>query len=427
MKRSVCLIALMGLFLTGMLVLGGCAKNVQLYKQALREYNAGNFENSLDTSVRSLRLKPQYVKAQSLADQAYRDAIRNREDNIKTLEASSAADRFDKMVEEYAALNEIQSKVKNLPVLIDNKTGRRVEFIIRDYSVASKAALNNAAEYHYQQGLSLSRSSADVDVQKHAAKEFKLAMGFIQNYKDSPAQYEKARKAGIKRIAVIPFEDRSGTNRIYGDLPAMLVDNIVSSIINDAEASEFVEIITRDQMGSVLQEQRMSASGMLDETTAAHIGEVLGVHEIMTGKISQVVYIAPKIYSTSETEKKRVVTGQEEYQDEDGNTKTKDVYGDVECSFTKYVKSTNAQITCSYSIIDVNTGKIKKQGTYTGENPWSDTWGRKESGDERALSTATINLCKKAEPTAPAAIELVNVALTKLSKMVSQEFKAYVR
>ncbi len=427
MKRSVSLYVLMGLMLTLLLVMAGCAKNVQLYKQALKQYNAGNVEASLSTTVQSLQLKPGYVKAQNLASLTYNDAIRTREANIASLEASTASDRYDKIVEEFEALITIQDKVRKLPPLVDQDTGRRVEFLIKDYAPAAKKARENAAEYHYQNAMSLARSSKDVDIQKQAAKEFKVAMSFIPNYKDSPMQYEKARQAGIKRIAVIPFEDKSGTNRKYGDMPAMLVDNVVSSVLNDPEAREFVEIITRDQMGTILNEQRMSASGMLDETTAAHIGQVLGVHEIMTGRITQVAYMAPKTYTTNETEKKRIVTGKEEYQDEDGNTKTKDIYAEVECSFTKYVKNTNVQITCSYSIINVTTGRIQKQGTFTADNPWSDTWARKDAGDERALSTATVNLCKKAEPVAPSDIELVNVALTKLSKLVSQEFKSYVR
>lgn len=413
--------------LLAMLLFTGCAKNVSLYKQAQKEYNSGAVEPALSTVVHSLQLKPSYVKAQNLIDLVYPKAIKARETNIAELEASSLPDKWDRIVLEYAALEEMQTQVKKLPVLVNEKTGKRVELILKDYKPAAQTAKQNAAEAHYQKGLSLSRSSQNVDTQKQAAKEFKAAMTFIANYKDSAAQYEKARQAGIKRIAIIPFEDGSGTNKKYGDLPAVLVDRIVSSVMSDPESREFVEIMTRAELGAVLSEQRAVAQGLVDENTAVKIGQLSGAHEILTGKISQVISVPMKTYSTNESETKRLVTGKEDTVDEDGNTVTKDVYSDVTCSYTKYVKTANAQITGSYSIIDVATGTVKKTGTFTADNPWSETWGKVDSGDPKALSTSALNLCKKTEPVPPTDIELVSLAMSKLSQQFVAEFKQYIK
>lgn len=413
--------------LLAMLMFTGCAKNVSLYKQAQKEYNSGAVEPALSTVVQSLQLKPSYVKAQNLIDLVYPKAIRARETNIAELEASTLPDKWDKIVAEYTALEEIQAKVKKLPVLVNEKTGKRVELILRDYKPAAQTARQNAAEAHYQKGLSLSRSSQNVDTQKQAAKEFKAAMTFIPNYKDSAVQYEKARQAGIKRIAIIPFEDGSGTGKKYGDLPAVLVDRIVSSVMSDPDSREFVEIMTRAELGAVLSEQRAVAQGLVDETTAVKIGQLSGAHEILTGKINQVISIPMKTYTSNESETKRLVTGKEDTVDENGNTVSKDVYSDVTCTYTKYVKTANAQITGSYSIIDVTTGTVKKTGTFTADNPWSETWGKVDSGDPKALSTAALNLCKKTEPAAPTDIELVSLAMSKLSQQFVTEFKQYIK
>lgn len=413
--------------LLALLMFSGCAKNVSLYKQAQKEYNSGAIEPALSTVTQSLQLKPSYVKAQNLIDLVYPKAITARENNIATLEASTLPDKWDKIVLEYAALNDIHLKVQKLPVLVNEKTGRRVELIMKDYSAAAKTAKQNAAEAHYQKGLSLSRSSQSPDTQKQAAKEFKAAMTFIPNYKDSAAQYEKARQAGIKRIAIIPFEDGSGADKKFGDLPALLVDRIVSSVMSDPESREFVEIMTRAELGAVLSEQRAVAAGLVDEKTAVKIGQLSGAHEILTGKINQVISVPMKVYSTNESETKRLVTGKEEYVDEDGNTAARDVYSDVTCTYTKYVKTANAQITGSYSIIDVTTGTVKKTGTFTAENPWSETWGKVDSGDPKALSTSALNLCKKTEPVPPTDIELVSLAMSKLSQQFVTEFKQYIK
>ena len=430
-SKTVSLLLLMGLIT--MLMITGCAKNVSLYKQAQKDYNAGHVEPALTSVTRSLQLKPSYVKAQRLIDVVYPKAILARETNIAILEtspladSSPLADRWDRIVPEYDALADIHDQVRNLPVMVDAKTGRRVELIMKDYGPARGAARQNAADYHYQKGITLARSSQNVDVQKKAAKEFKAAMTFIANYKDSAVQYEKSRLAGIKRIAIVPFEDGSGIDKMFGDLPGLLVDRIVNSVMNDPDSREFVEIMTRAELWAVLAEQRAIAAGLIDERTAVKIGQLSGAHEILTGKISQIISIPMQTYTTNESESKRLMSGKEESQDEDGNTVAKDVYSDVICSYTKYVKTGNAQITGSYSIIDVTTGAVKKQGIFTADSPWSESWGKVDSGDPRALSTAAANLCKKTEPRSPTDIEMVSLALSKLSQQFVAEFKQYIK
>ena len=45
---------------------------------------------------------------------------------------------------------------------------------------------------------------------------FKAALEHVQDYKDAQVLYQRARKAGVKRMAIIPFQDKSGASRQYG-------------------------------------------------------------------------------------------------------------------------------------------------------------------------------------------------------------------
>jgi hypothetical protein len=412
-----------------LLLLSACSKNVTLYKQAKKQYENGNLDQALQLNVQSLQLKNSYVKAQDLLKQVYPQAVEKRELTVLRLRDSDDEYKWDKLVEQYIALTEIQTAMASLPRIVHPKTGQIYRYEPKDYSPQLKESKTNAAEFHYQKGYTLMQVSALPDVQKEAAREFKIAMGFVPNYKDSSALYESARKLAVKRIAIIAFEDKTGTRSKFGGIPDMLVDSIISSILNDKASSEFVEIITRSQINAIMAEQQLSASGLIDEGSAVKLGQLLGAHEILSGKILQINVIPTRTVSVELKENAKV----EVIPKDDGNTDSESAedqpkeYIDVSCLYTKYTKTAGAQITASYTIVDVSTGSIKVQDQFTGVYSWTDTWARKGAGDERALSSATKALIAKTEPIPPSETEMVNSALKNLSDMFVRQIKSYIR
>ncbi len=415
------------MLLVMLLVMTACSKNVVLYKQALKEYNQGNFETSLRSNVQSLQLKPGYEKAQDLIKNSYPKAISVREQRVADLQKSSDPAVWGKLVVEYQALEDLQNLVKPINPLWNPKTGMGYTFQIKDYSRELAESKTNAAEYHYNLGVNLTKSGSSPDIQKQAAKEFQQALSYVPNYKDSDARYQAARKLAVKRIAITPFEDKTGLKSKYGGISEILTESVISSLVQDKTAGEFLEIIARDQMTAVLSEQQLSTSGLVDESSAANIGMLLGAHEIMTGKILQVNYVAPRTTSVELKESANVVVSEETYVDEEGKERTRSIKGDVFCTYTRYTKTSNVQITASFTIVDVATGKIKLQNTVSAEQPWTDSWARKGTGDERALSPATKALITKSEPLPPSDAEMVNVALRGLSADIVSKIKDYVK
>jgi len=74
-----------------------CSKNVTLYRQASKEYNKAQYEESLDTSVASLMIKPEYTKAQELIKKTYSKVVAVREARINQIEAAKEEDMWDKL------------------------------------------------------------------------------------------------------------------------------------------------------------------------------------------------------------------------------------------------------------------------------------------------------------------------------------------
>ncbi|MBC8421028.1 MAG: hypothetical protein H8E10_20825 [Desulfobacterales bacterium] len=411
-----------------LLVIFGCAALTQygkLEKSARQYYIRGSYDMAVFDCARALKINPNYEKAQLLIQDAFRAAVNSHENKLAELKPSKAKFKWDDIVSEYEALIQLNKVVKELPTLRVKKTKEVIKFEITDYSENLAEAKTNAAEAHYQEGLVLSEKEG-VDIQKQAAKEFKAAMVFISEYKDAGTLYERARTAGIKRMAIIPFEDKSGKGRKYGDLSGMIVDDIVSDVMNDPSAMEFLEIISRDQLELVMQEQALGQTGILDEKSAVELARILGVHEILTGKMTQIIYTPSNTVSKNVRQESKVVVGEEKYKDSKGKTRTRNVYGNVNATATIYTRTTSAKIAGSYKMIDVKTAKLKKSASFTGNSNFKHEWATFR-GDERALDRDVSRLASESEKPAPVEEEMVNGAAKNLARSLSMTLKEYAR
>lgn len=401
----------------------------KLAKSAGQYYIAGNYDKAVFDCVAALKMKPTYRKAQILIQDAFRNAVGNHKSEIEKLKPSSAKFKWDNIVSEYEAWDKLNKAVKSLPTLMDKKTKAVIRFKIVDLSQAIGPAKTNAADVHYKEGIRLAKKEG-IDIQKRAAKEFKAAMRYQPGYKDAASRYEQCRRAGVKRIAIIPFKDKSGKKGRYGAISETVTDEIISNVINDPSAMEFLDIISRDQLEQVMQEQKLGLRGIIDDKTAAEIGKILGIHEMLTGKITQIIYTPERTVKKSIREEKSVAIGEKKvpYTDKKGRRKykTKTIWGDVYANVTYYTKTAKAKIVGSYKIIGVKTARIKKTESFTEESSYKYEWAR-FTGDERALSRNAESLASRDEEFAPPEEEMVTSAAHKLSNSLAETLKKYAR
>ena len=416
-------------------ILTSCAtKHGDLMKSAQVHYQTNDYEAALRDAVAALKLKPDYDKAQDFVVTFFNAAVEARENKIKSLEATPSKFKYDGVVAEYKGLIEINNLVKNLPptALIHKKTKQRLVFNTKDYTSQLNEASEKAAEVHYQEGILIAASGNDVDTQKMAAKEFKKAADYVPGYKDSSIRYEESRRAGVKKMAILPFEDKTGKAHLYGALSERITDDIINSVSSDSSATEFLQLVSRDQLEIVMQEQGLGLTGMVDERTAANLGGILGVHEIVIGKITDILYVPERTRSKniSQTGTIRVASGTETYTDSSGKVKTRTKYVDknVSAMVTHYNRESSASISGSYQIIDAQTAAIKRGGTgvFNEKSEFKAEWG-KYSGNEAALNRYYSKLCSVDEQFAPTEDEMVRDLADKLSNQLAEKFKAYAR
>lgn len=413
--------------------LTSCAtKHGDLMKSAQLHYQTNNYEAALRDAVAALKLKPDYDKAQDFVVTFFNAAVEVRENKIKSLEATPNKFKYDGVVAEYKGLIEINNLVKNLPptALIHKKTKQRLVFDIKDYTPQLNEASEKAAEVHYQEGILIAASGNDVDTQKIAAKEFKKAGEYVPGYKDSSLRYEESRRAGVKKMAILPFEDKSGKAHLYGALSETITDQIIDSVLNDPSAIEFLALVSRDQLERVMQEQGLGLTGIVNEQTAANLGGILGVHEMVIGKITQIRYTPArtKEATVAQTGTIRVQQGTETYTDSSGKVKTRAKYVDknVSAKVFHYTRESSASIIGSYQIIDVETAVLKGSGRFDEKSAFKAEWG-KFTGSKAALNKHYHNLCSIQEQFAPTEEEMIFDTAEMLSTQLAEKFKAYAR
>jgi curli biogenesis system outer membrane secretion channel CsgG len=112
----------------------------------------------------------------------------------------------------------------------------------------------------------------------HVATSLTLAVSCVIG----PAVAE-AQSTEKVRIAVMNFENNS-TWSYWGDnLGKAAADELVTQLFQTGSYS----IIERAQLNALLAEQDLGASGAVDSSTAARIGQLLGVQLVLTGSITQ--------------------------------------------------------------------------------------------------------------------------------------------
>jgi len=111
----------------------------------------------------------------------------------------------------------------------------------------------------------------------------------------SKALAEKIAASGEKTIAVVDFADLQGN---VTELGRFLAEEISAELVN---AGKGFEVVDRLHLKAILKEHKLSASGLIDPTTARELGKVAGVAVLVTGTVTpfgERVKISAKAMST---------------------------------------------------------------------------------------------------------------------------------
>ncbi|MBW1714909.1 MAG: hypothetical protein JRJ77_03655 [Deltaproteobacteria bacterium] len=83
-----------------------------------------------------------------------------------------------------------------------------------------------------------------------------------------------------QRVAVFSFAERGFGRTLLGEY-------IAEKLMVALSATERVELVERNRLDAVSQEQKLGASGLIDDATAASIGNIAGAQAVLVGTLTR--------------------------------------------------------------------------------------------------------------------------------------------
>lgn len=122
-------------------------------------------------------------------------------------------------------------------------------------------------------------------VAKDAGK-YREALNYLEqviarkaDYKDAVALKNEVLEKGKFTIAVLPFTNTTNASALDTRLSAYTLEAL--SRVNDP----FLKVVDRENLQTILEEQRLGLSGVIDDQTAVSVGNIMGAKAIVTGTI----------------------------------------------------------------------------------------------------------------------------------------------
>jgi curli biogenesis system outer membrane secretion channel CsgG len=415
-------------------------EKAKAYNKAAKKLAKNNqFNKTLVNASYALKAaekKKEISNAQEYLQLYYEDAIYDNLEKIESLKGSSATFSDDNSVTQRAEILNIYTIMNQYCRVLDRlddsafdpvkKKDGKLDLEIITYSAEiteAKTSLDEsielAATMHYEKGRELSRNT-DLSSSKEAAKRYRWATEYVADYRDAADRYLEAKKLGTTRMGMSNFENASSE---FGQVGSAIVNKVLSGLINHKDDFEFFEALDRDQMSRLLEEQKLSLSGLMDESTTTELGNLVGVNVILVGEISKTGVDRQKLDPYFVEYEEEVVLRTEKYKDDDGKEKTRKIMGDVTATVEMNDKMANAVISASFKIIDVATGRVLAAGEIQGSDNWKYSWGSSFTGDERAVP----NYINSKEKQYPNEAEMMENAVEVASQKLYREIAKFAR
>jgi len=173
--------------------------------------------------------------------------------------------------QQYLDAGNYELAIKNLQV------ARKIENSVQVNQFLTTAK-SNYQQQHYKKGMKYFNN----DNWELAYQEFDNVQQYGE-YLDSNLKQEQAykqlRKQNLKRVAVIEFED----NSFRYDLGTRTTGFLISELLN--QEPDFLEIVERNKLSTILDEQKLQASGLIKADDAREIGNLVGANYLLVGKV----------------------------------------------------------------------------------------------------------------------------------------------
>lgn len=196
----------------------------------------------------------------------------------------------------------------------------------------------------YQQG----RIALELGNYRAAYNNFDKAIQRKPTYKDAARLKEESLEKGRFTIALIDFKNTSSVPGLDSKVAAYTLEALTHS------EDPFIHVVDRDNLQTILAEQQLQMTGVIDENSAVAAGELVGAKAILTGTVLS-------FSETRGTLRSKERDGYVSYQDRvlnrtDGKYYMQTLYRPVK--YKEYYNSNSCSISFQYRLTNIKTGEI---------------------------------------------------------------------
>ena len=396
-------------FILSILLLSACSGSKSYYKKGLKLEQAGMYEEASNMYLQSLARNNTNIYAkialkktgQAVLDTRLGDVFKaHSTDNHKgAVYAYLKAQDFMKSVSQYNV------ELSAPPQYEQYFTVSRNRYLEQLYTQATDLLADEKFEAadpilaeikqldpNYKDVRTLKRTSSNEPLYRNGkielqAKNFKQAYYYFdqiyqndKSYKDATQLREQARKEAAITVSVLPFQNYTRQNNVERNIQGGLVSSIL------ALRSPFIDLVDRENLQTILEEQKFGLSGQVDEATAAKVGNLLGVKAVLIGKVTNFSENTGRLRSEDKV-------AYESYQAQERNATTGQMQNVTRYRRTNYREFYNdrdVNVTFEYQLISSETGKILASNVVT-KNVKDEVRYASYQGDTRNLFPGDAN------------------------------------
>ncbi|MBX2978838.1 MAG: hypothetical protein KF905_06045 [Flavobacteriales bacterium] len=191
---------------------------------------------------------------------------------------------------------------------------------------------------------------ADLEAGRYrkAYTEFDQILRKDPSYRDASALRQQAITKGQFSIAVLPFTSTSRASGMVTKVQAYSMTALTQT------KDPFLRIVDRENMDRILEEQRLSLSGVVDEQTAVRVGNLMGAHAVLMGNLIE--------YREEPGQLRRSTKdGYESYRVQLVNKETGEKYFETRYKAVRYnefYQENKVYMSFSYRLVSLETGEV---------------------------------------------------------------------
>lgn len=194
----------------------------------------------------------------------------------------------------------------------------------------------------------LGKTDLEAGNYRKAYTSFTKVIDKNSSYKDATTLRQEALTKGQFIVAVLPFTAAGVSSALASNVQAHAMSALTES------TDPFLKVVDRENLERILEEQRLSLSGVVDEQTAVRVGNLMGAQAVLMGSVADYREIPGSLRRSTKD-------GFESYRVQQVNSETGEKYFVTRYKpvrYSEYYQENKVVLSYNYRLVSLETGEV---------------------------------------------------------------------